>query len=160
MRHKLAVLANIANALNQADITWAVGGSLLLFLKGKVESFHDIDIMVDEDQAGQAAAALASLGRELPYKPNPKYATRHFHEFVIDGVGVDMLAGFVIISKGRSVECPLRADDITGSTEVMGAHIPLHSLAEWHRYYQLMGRKDRADQIFSKKDSEKFGSME
>lgn len=31
---KLDVLADIARALNQSGVTWAVGGSLLLYLRG------------------------------------------------------------------------------------------------------------------------------
>jgi hypothetical protein len=138
----------MANALNREGIIWAVGGSLLLFLRGRVESFNDIDIMVDEEQAERAAVILGNLGYELPYKPNVKFATRHFHEFSIDGVCVDLLAGFVIISDGNQYECPLKADDIKENIEVSGAQIPLHSLSEWHRYYLLMGRNDRANQIF------------
>lgn len=33
--HKLAVLGEIARALNGGDVVWAVGGSLLLYCKGK-----------------------------------------------------------------------------------------------------------------------------
>ncbi|MFQ8833366.1 MAG: hypothetical protein ACLR7U_11200 [Ruthenibacterium lactatiformans] len=42
------VLADIARALNQSGVTWAVGGSLLLYFKGKTGVFRDIDLMVCE----------------------------------------------------------------------------------------------------------------
>ena len=45
---KLDVLADIARALNQSGVTWAVGGSLLLYFKGKTCVFSDIDLMVCE----------------------------------------------------------------------------------------------------------------
>ena len=45
---KLDVLADIARALNQSGVTWAVGGSLLLYFKGKTGVFRDIDLMVCE----------------------------------------------------------------------------------------------------------------
>ena len=47
--HKLAVLGEIARALNGGDVVWAVGGSLLLYCKGKTDTFRDIDIMVWEE---------------------------------------------------------------------------------------------------------------
>ena len=45
---KLDVLADIARALNQSGVTWAVGGSLLLYFKGKTGVFRDIDLIVCE----------------------------------------------------------------------------------------------------------------
>ena len=47
--HKLAVLGEIARALHAGDVVWAVGGSLLLYCKGKTDTFRDIDIMVWEE---------------------------------------------------------------------------------------------------------------
>ena len=51
---KLATLAKIARRMNAAGLTWAVGASLMLFLRGRVGDFHDIDIMVAEEQVAQA----------------------------------------------------------------------------------------------------------
>lgn len=45
-KHKLDVLSQAAERFNAQGIIWAVGGSLLLYLKKIADSFHDIDIMV------------------------------------------------------------------------------------------------------------------
>lgn len=54
IQHKLEILSQIAKKLNEGHITWAVGGSLLLYFKGIVDEFHDIDLMVHADDAEEA----------------------------------------------------------------------------------------------------------
>ena len=39
-------LLDIANTLNSRNITWGLGGSLLLFIKGYKTNVNDIDIIV------------------------------------------------------------------------------------------------------------------
>ena len=59
---KLDVLADIARALNQSGVTWAVGGSLLLYFKGKTGVFRDIDLMVCETDVEKLKRAMLPLG--------------------------------------------------------------------------------------------------
>lgn len=145
---KLQVLAKIAHVLNQNGITWAVGASLLLWFKGIVPHFNDLDIMVEEADALKAKAALCTLGQLQPGNSDPaKYKTRHFYEFVINGVDVDMMAGFVIVNGGKAYECPLLEEDICEKVPVNGETVPLQSLTNWERYYRLMGREQKADLV-------------
>ena len=94
---KLDVLADIARALNQSGVTWAVGGSLLLYFKGKTGVFRDIDLMVCETDVEKLKQAMLPLGAPAPSNPNAQYRTRCFLEFTIRGVDVDVMAGFVIL---------------------------------------------------------------
>ena len=41
LSHKLRVLCHIAEAFNAENITWAVGASLLMFLKGITNDYSD-----------------------------------------------------------------------------------------------------------------------
>ena len=75
---KLEVLASVARRFNEENITWAVGASLLLYLKGKTEIFHDIDIMLMEADADKAKAILSELGVVEEPAPRAQYKTRHF----------------------------------------------------------------------------------
>ena len=92
---KLDVLADIARALNQSGVTWAVGGSLLLYFKGKTGVFRDIDLMVCETDVEKLKRAMLPLGAPAPSDPNAQYRTRYFLEFTVRGVDVDVMAGFV-----------------------------------------------------------------
>lgn len=141
---KLKVLSRIAQALNARSLTWAVGGSLLLYIKGIVSDFHDIDIMVAEADADAAQAVLSSLGGQLPVKPKDRYRSKRFLSFRIDGVDVDVIAGFTIIYEGEEHYFPLIGEEIKDHAEIDGTLIPLQSLGAWRRYYRLMGRDDKA----------------
>ena len=145
--HKLKVMADIARELNKEKITWAIGASLMLYLRGIVTEFHDIDIMVAEEDAERAEQTICRIGEELPRRGTAQYKTRWFIEFTVGGVDVDLMAGFVIVKDGTDHECPLLPEDITETRTVNGESIPLHSAVRWAEYYRLMGREAKADMV-------------
>ena len=140
---KLAVLCRIAHALNEEGVLWALGGSLLLYFKGRAHEFHDIDIMAGEADIQAVKRRMCALGELLPPKPNPGYKTRHFLEFVVDGVEVDVMAGFVIVKDGADYDCSLRPERVAEHISLGGEDIPLQRLEDWRRYYELMGRTEK-----------------
>ena len=140
---KLRVLQTIARRLNAAGITWAVGGSMLLYFKGIVSEYHDIDIMVKTGDAETVRALLTQMGTLDAPKPSAKFKSKAFFELTIDGVDVDVMAGFVIVKDGVEHDCSLRDDEITEHIQVEGETIPLHSLAAWRRNYGLMGKPEK-----------------
>ena len=145
--HKLAVLGEIARALNGGDVVWAVGGSLLLYCKGKTDTFRDIDIMVWEEHVERLKALLLPLGTLAPPAPNPGYKTRHFLNFTIRGVEVDVMGGMVIVKDGKDYDCSLSPSQVAEYVCLNGERIPLQSLEDWRRYYLLMGREEKAAMI-------------
>ena len=145
---KLRVLAKIASKLNTAGIVWDVGASLLLYLHGITDEFHDIDLMVRQEDADDAAEILDRLGtRSVPKAPDPKYHTKRFLEYVIDGVDVDVMIDMIIVKDGNEYDCSLKQEEIDGYAEGFGQRIPLHSVAKWKEYYTLMGRDQKASMI-------------
>ena len=89
---KLSVLSELAAEFHRQNLLWAVGASLLLYLKGYVEDFHDIDLMVAHGDAEKMETILKSRGSLQP-STRGSFATKHFREFLIHGVDVDMLGG-------------------------------------------------------------------
>ncbi|MDD2971235.1 MAG: hypothetical protein PHE02_03790 [Lachnospiraceae bacterium] len=144
---KLTVLSDIAHVLNEKNIIWAIGGSLLLYLKGKTDSFHDIDIMVYEYDVYRLKELLSPMGILAPPNPDKQYRTRHFLEFTIDDVEVDVMAGFVIVKDGNEYDCSLLPEQIAEYSKVNGEMIPLQSMEDWRNYYELMGRKNKVEMI-------------
>ena len=144
---KLCVLSDMAHVLNEAHVTWAVGASALLYLKGRAATFGDIDLMAAEEDAGKIKALLSQMGRLLPDNPDARYQTRHFMEFVIDGVEVDVMAGLVIVSDGQAHECPFGQAQIAEYVQLHGEKIPLQFMSDWKRYYTLMGRTAKAEMM-------------
>ena len=146
-KHQLQVLAEIAAALNEHQVLWAVGGSLLLYFHGRTDTFHDLDLMVAEQDAAQVKQLLETMGTLAPQKPNPGYQTRVFLEFTIAQVEIDVMAGMVIVKDGQAYDCSLQRDQIDGFAEVLGQRIPLQKLSLWRRYYALMGRDQKVAMI-------------
>ncbi len=146
MKHKLKILKIVAKKLNDEGITWALGGSLLLYFKGYVEHFNDIDILVDELDIDQCIEVMDSFGLSITQDDNTSFKTRHFHQYLIEGVDFDVMAGFVIVSEGIEHECPLNKEDIA-LYDYENVLLPLHSIREWRRYYALMNRLDKVDII-------------
>ena len=149
LNKKLEVLSRIAHMLNENQVLWAVGGSLLLYFKGKTDTFHDIDLMVGEKDIEKVKRVLLSIGKLLPENPDRQYKTRHFLEFEIDGIDVDIMAGFVIVSNGKDYDCSLTAEQVAERILLNGETIPLQSLSDWRKYYALMGRTSKVEMIDS-----------
>lgn len=147
IEHKLTVLSRVAELLDQTAVTWAVGASLLLYLKGITDHFNDIDIMVIEEDVPAVEAALSAIGTLSPPNPNTQYKTKHFLEFVIDDVDIDVMAGFVIVDHGTEHLCPLVTQDIVERITIHGSEIPLHSVTVWREYYRLMHRDSKVEMI-------------
>lgn len=144
---KLKVLATLASRFNSEQVVWAVGASLLLYLKGKTNHFNDIDIVIRETDVPKVELILSQLGTLKPKQTDAHYQTKCFMEAVIDGVEIDVMAGLAIVSQGKVYDCSLKETDIIDSVAIHGQRIPLDSLQSWKRYYHLMGRDAKADLI-------------
>lgn len=146
---KLRVLSAIAHELNKRPIVWAVGASLLLYLKNKTSNFNDIDIMICEDDVDKLRESMLQIGKLETPNLNKQYKTRHFLEFTVDGVDVDVMAGFVIVKDGIEFDCSFTREQIAEYIQINNESIPLQSLADWRRYYELMGRFAKVEMIDS-----------
>jgi hypothetical protein len=144
---KLHVLAGIAGKLNEAGVHYALGGSLLLYFYGLTDIFHDIDLMVSLEDAEKAKEALLSLGQLQSPNPKAVYKTKAFYEFTVSGVDIDVMAGFIIVRNGREYDCSLLPDPHRAFLTVGGQKVYLDSLADWRRYYFLMGREEKVRMI-------------
>lgn len=147
LEQKLKTLSDIARVLNKNNVTWAVGGSMLLYFKGKTDVFHDIDLMVCQEDVEKLKGLLSPMGTLAPPNPDRQYRTRHFLEFTIDGIDVDVMAGFVIVKDGVEYDCSLMPEQIAEWIQVNGETIPLQALSDWRRYYALMGRTAKVEMI-------------
>jgi hypothetical protein len=145
---KLHLLSQLAHALNQADITWALGASCFLYLKGLVPTFHDLDFFVKEEDAPKAEAIFLSRGKKQPeHYDRSRYGTHLFEEFVIEGVDIDLMASFSIIKDGKEYSFPLEKKNIVEFLTVEGEKVPVESLESWEERYALMGREGKAQII-------------
>ena len=153
MNNKLKVLKTIAKRFNETGVHYAVGASVLLYFKGIVDEFHDLDIMIDNDDADKVREILNELG-QLQYTPeNKNFKTKTFLQYVVDGVDIDIIGGFIIVKDSIEYDCYLQKD-IDDFVEIDDIKINLDTIDNWHKYYSLMNRTNKVEMIESyyKKD--------
>ena len=147
LNKKIELLKEIAHRFNTANITWALGASMLLYFKGITSTFHDIDLMISNEDVESVREILSEMGELQPPNPNPKYKTKTFMEFVINSIDVDVMAGFSILNDGKIYDCSLDKEQIVEWLTLENTKIPLQSPLLWCEYYKLMGRKEKVDMI-------------
>ena len=111
---KIKLLKRIAHQFNKFNVTWALGASMMLYLKGIAREFHDIDLMISNDDVGIVRIILSEMGEIKPpnQNPNPMYQTKSFMEFTIDTIDVGVMAGFSIINDAKLFDCSLQKEQI------------------------------------------------
>ena len=144
---KIELLKKIAQRFNTANITWALGASMLLYFKGITSAFHDIDLMISNEDVESVRKILSEMGELQSPNPNPKYKTKAFMEFIINSMDVDVMAGLAILNNGKIYDCSLTKEQIVEWLTLEDAKIPLQSPLLWRRYYELMGRKEKVEMI-------------
>ena len=159
-QEKLELLKKISRRFNESQIEWALGASLMLFLKGIVSEFHDIDLMISVQDVERAKAILLEMGDLCPPnpEPNPMYQTKVFMEFIIDSIDVDVMAGFAIVKEGKLFDCSLHADQIVEKMALGTEIVPLQSLLLWSKYYRLMERPEKAEMIEKAIEKQRYRS--
>ena len=146
IEQKLKVLLKIAALFNASDMKWAVGASLLLYLKGYVEKFNDIDLLIYEEDAPKAKELMMKIG-ELQKLEGNHYKANHFYVFMVDGVEVDIMGTYIVTKDGIDYEIGLEKDARIEFITMGGQFVPLDSIPMWRRHYDVMGRQAKVDLI-------------
>lgn len=141
-------LSRIGYALNELNVVWAVGGSLMLHQHGLAGNPRDIDILVALEDAEKAENALGALGETVVTPQSAAFATKRFRRFLIDGIDVDLMAGFIVCHGEGQYEYPFDRLSVASHLEVGGEAIPFAALEDWYIVYQMMpGKAYKADGI-------------
>ena len=150
---KISVLVKIARELNKNNILWCLGASAMLYLRGYVSDFDDIDIMTSENDVEKIKLILGAYGTLAEDSPNSKYKTKVFLEYNIEDIDVDVMAGLVIVSDNIEHYFPLKEED-SDVILVDGVDIYIASIESWLKYYTLMKRLDKVEIINKGKNHE------
>jgi len=134
-------LLDIANTLNSRNITWGLGGSLLLFIKGYKTNVNDIDIIVHSKDLMDLKEVISKY--EINEKEKTaKFLTNHFYTFNIKSINIDVMVGFVV--KNEIDIFAFREKEIsTSKICIDGENIYLSSVSEWKKAYTAMNRIDK-----------------
>lgn len=137
-----ATLAYIGEKLNNSNIVWGVGASLLLNRFGFIEKPNDIDIFVDIKDIDKADKILKGLGEKRQWEKTDTYSTRYFYEYAINGIDVDIMAGFRVNHNSGIFEYIFDHNSISEFNKINGIDIPYTSLEDWYVIYQLIPNRE------------------
>ncbi|UUV18333.1 nucleotidyltransferase family protein [Fusobacteria bacterium ZRK30] len=142
------ILKKIAELLNDQNITWAVGASVMLNYYGIIQGPGDIDILVELKDIHKLDNILSEIGEKQEKLPNKIYKTRYFYEYIIDGIEIDVMAGLCICFDNRDHSFDFTKDSIGDFMEIDNIKVPLSKLTDWYDIYKLLpGREEKVSLI-------------
>lgn len=137
----LETLAKIGKVLNSRNITWGVGGSLLLHFYGLVDDPNDVDILVAEEDVEQINEVFNSLAVAKEVVSKEPFRTRYFSKYIANQVDFDVMGGFAIEHSEGVYQLDFTEESVVGFREIRAVEIPLCSLEDWFVLYSLIPGK-------------------
>lgn len=147
MDNKKAVLIKIAQKMNESSIVWNLGGSCMLYMRGIIKEFNDIDIVVSEANVESVRKIMSSLGTLMSRVEHKNYKTTFFLEYTVDGIDVDIISGFTIAYNNKDHYFPLFTNEGLDVIEINKTQIYLEHVSVWLHYYTLMERTEKVNLI-------------
>jgi len=136
------VLAYIVKALQQEQIYFGIGGSLLLAHHGLPVTPLDIDLVVALEDVERAIQLLSEMGTVVEHDEMSLYATQVFQEFIIHDIDLDLMSGLRIRHDEGIFVYPFAEQTINETGP------PFMSLVDWYVIYQLIpGREQKVVMI-------------
>ena len=154
----MKTLELLADKLNGMNITWAIGASTVLYFNGHETLPNDIDLFIEEKDFEGVRNNLLMFGYEKTKNDDGDiYNTQRFTTIVVNGIEIDIIAGFYI----RHIEGEFRFifDDksIDKVVDVGNQRVNIMALEDWYILYQLIpGREKKVQTIkglLSKKET-------
>lgn len=143
-------LSYIGEKLNCSNIAWGVGASMLLNQFGFIDKPNDIDIFVDIKDIERADLILKSIGEKKEKEMTATYSTKYFYEYIIDGIDIDVMAGFAINHNSGVFKYTFDHDSISEYKIINDIKIPFTSLEDWYVIYQLIPKRESKVEMIEK----------
>lgn len=137
----------IGKRLNEDDVLWGVGASVLLNEYNLVDNPKDIDLLVGLHSIEKVDKILRELGEKKAREQSDAFATEHFYEYNINGVEVDVMAGLKLRFGYGLYEFTFDEKSITKIKEQNGVKIPFTALEDWYVIYQMIPGRLRKVQL-------------
>lgn len=143
-------LSYIGKNLNDANVVWGVGGSLLLNKFELIDKPNDIDIFISIDEIEKADEILRTIGEKKKWEKTSTYSTKYFYEYVINGFDVDVMSGFAINHNDGIFRYIFDNNSISELKVINDVNIPFTSLEDWYVIYQLIPNREAKVKMIEK----------
>lgn len=137
----LRTVSLIGEKLSNHNVTWGIGGSLLLKFYNIIDKPNDIDILVNEAHITKFNEIISSFGTQKKALRSDPFRTTNFTKYKINGIDIDVMVGFAIQHNKGIYKLDLQPESITAYRKVHGIDIPLCFLEDWYILYWLIPKK-------------------
>lgn len=137
-------LTIIARELNNLNVTWGIGGSLLLYRYGLVNNVNDIDILIDYEDRFKVKDAFSKYGITITNK-NIMYRSDFFLPIRINNVNVDVIGNFKVFNK-QMYEYKFDKSELSMFI-YNNEKIFYCSISKWKEAYKVLNRLDKYNKI-------------
>jgi 3-methyladenine DNA glycosylase/8-oxoguanine DNA glycosylase len=141
------VLKTICVKLGEADILWAVTGSLGFALQGMNIPVHDIDLQTDKDGAYQIEKSFPDQIVRPVTLSSSENIQSHYGELHIDGVKVEIMGDLQKRLPDGSWEEPVDIRAVKKYAYYRDLTVPVLSLKYEYEAYKKLGRFEKAELI-------------
>lgn len=132
------VFLSLIERFNEKGVNWAIGCSMDLFLRGVVDDFHDLDLIVDGESVKEVKNIMSELGAKLIATGGNGYCESDVYlHYQLGRVDVDVISGFRVMTFGTSYYYKYNKEEID-VIQVEGISIPLISLEAMYVLYFMM----------------------
>ena len=135
-------LSYIGEKLNNSNVQWGVGASILLNHYGIIDKPNDIDILIDIKDIEKADEILKSIGEKKIWEKSEAYSTKYFYEYIVNGFDIDVMSGLAIKHDKGVYRYIFDNSSVSEFKKIKGVSIPLTSLEDWYVIYQLIPSRE------------------
>lgn len=144
------ILLKIAKEFNDVGIKWGIGGSLLLKKHALINIVNDIDIIVSNRDINRLIEILDRIASKVTAPVKQEYATKHFLQYQLNGISIDVMSQFIIKHDAGSYEFIFDDTSISDIVVIDNIQLPYTSLEDWLIAYMLMiNREEKVNMIWN-----------
>ncbi len=133
-----AALFTLFDELRKADVRWGLACSTNLFVRGIVDEFHDLDLIVDIKSIPKVEKIMKEQGAILKETGGNGYCESDIYmHFQFGRVDVDVISGFRVVTFGTHFEYYFNPEELQ-FIELEDKNIPLISMEALYLLYSMM----------------------
>lgn len=136
-------LSYIGEKLNENNVLWGVGASILLNQYDLAYEPNDIDILVHIKDIEKVDEILKNIGKKKVWEKEKTYSTKYFYEYVVNDIEIDVMSGLRINHGEGQYKHIFDSESISYRKEINNVSIPFTSLEDWYVIYQLIPKREK-----------------
>ena len=122
----------------KSGVRWGLACSMNLFLRGVVDEFHDLDLLVEAKDIGKIITIMEKNGAKLIATGGNGYCESDVYmHFQFGRIDIDIISGFRLITFGTSFLYEFNENELD-KIEVDKTEIPLISMEALYILYSMM----------------------